>query len=420
MPHDSIDLLTAESAIMAVDRAMTVTHQPKSFTDLPNEVISRICEYLVPDRSEPKTFSDDEVNFEVVRKSLEGWSDFALLAPLRRPDRHVGTSYVPFPGRRYVYEFKVLLPSKKSKTDATNHLSNLALVCKSTEAQAQSILHRHTFLLTVSNEGITFEGFRDARPLQIFRGPDSYKFVNPSEFKLEDVPRGSIPDNTAFTVLQRLLGKIFKLKIHIELDLSGSDSLRTRFFLRQIAEQLTALQARDSRLENIEVSATIGLYGPGDKVWRDAVADAPTTSRKVPWILLDKVTKQEEGHQTIAEVAAEDATEVLLPLMHALQGHLMSKERFTSSLIVKGHGTGVPWGEEVHGYGAWSPLVKAQCGSFELFCEQFQAGLFGSAGKAPNTMAPGDTYTSQIGFPMQKLSKYPEGAKSEEQRNAGR
>ena len=148
--------------------------RPKLLTHLPNEVLQRICEYILPDMLEPKPFSEHELHLGETEEKVSGWRECRKINNVHPRDDCTNDDSslqsTRTPGTVNVVREYVQAPQKQPGYH--NHLANFAPACTLTSIQVQSITQRPPFLLTVSNEGITFEKIRDAAPIQAFEIPN--------------------------------------------------------------------------------------------------------------------------------------------------------------------------------------------------------------------------------------------------------
>src|SRR6202012_88065 len=135
---------------------------------------------------------------------------------------------------------------------------------------ARSLCARRAFTLTASNYGITFEGLRDAFPLQTFsvlpidQGSvqPGWAMVNPGRSVVVSVPKTTIPDNIAFHCFSAVFKSLRTLHMHvdIDIDLEQDQNKKAGFFLGQIGRFLLSHRRGYISLSTIEVTVRLGFH----------------------------------------------------------------------------------------------------------------------------------------------------------------
>ncbi|KAJ9610714.1 hypothetical protein H2200_005491 [Cladophialophora chaetospira] len=307
----------------------------KTLMDLPNEVIARVCEFLVPDRSEPRPFRQDEINVSMRKERVDGYDNFYVVEASEENTSLESLSYiVPQQGVFYsriwdgederMEVFSQAIQSRgqasessgpsslspndgifdswdgfdmqqtrekdeltRSENRTGNSLANFAAACKRFGIQVQHLHNRHKFHMTISNHGITFEGLRSGAPLQTYRaipvgnGPvargtkqQTWAMLDPIFLQVVEVSKGSLPGNIAFGGISRVIKNIRKLNIHVALDMDPSVSKKVPFFLDQIGSFLSSQPANESRRSTLEVDVKLGFHAHALRPRRTDLSEA--------------------------------------------------------------------------------------------------------------------------------------------------
>ncbi|OCT47579.1 hypothetical protein CLCR_03589 [Cladophialophora carrionii] len=336
-------------------------------TDLPPEILLRVCEYLVPEQREPMPLTDDEFHRHRVERRVAGVSGRDTVEPF------------------HLRGFR----ADVAKADRPNHLANFAATCQSFRDQARWITGERSFALTIGYAGITFEGVRDVRPLQGCKSSES-----------NAEPEHSVPGNIAFNVLIHTLSNIKKLELHITIKMSRLGLGRTELFVKQLAGQLSALRDRGSRISHVDLKVVVGFT-------RDQEPRGENREIRLVNAVVDlKRFMKEKGNETFADVAARAVPEVLHPLALSLRGHPAidlqpqghdpppdseSREHQPAA----GFKVTVKWGDHMIRWG-WqfdpTNLGPTQVfrssdpirrGSFQLLCDEVQERFCRTAGMPP-------------------------------------
>ena len=115
---------------------------PKQLTDLPDEVISQICEYLIPAQSTPDPFKKPEIKSRRRAVKVAGWDQFGFISGNERctqkyvEDHFKGLVVSGKPGRA---EFGVLTQPSKARKKRKNNLANFAATCRRFSGQTQTM-----------------------------------------------------------------------------------------------------------------------------------------------------------------------------------------------------------------------------------------------------------------------------------------
>ncbi|KAJ9611311.1 hypothetical protein H2200_004495 [Cladophialophora chaetospira] len=298
---------------MSTNSTLPAAHRAKVISDLPNEVLARICEFLVPNRSEAKTLTDSELDLQSVDKSVEGAAEYRLWENLdRNRPGYPGLQSFDNPNK-----MTVSIHKHENKENFPNHFADFASTCKLVSNQALYIASRRSFLLTISNTGLTFEGIRDAAPLQLFGNNGAYAMVDDRNMRMQIVPNGSVPGNKAFTAFTQAMGNLTRLRLKFRIDLARTGSGRTRFFIEQVASQFSALQEQGSRLSEVIVTVVLGYWSTE----RHRTTGSPFHTTLIE--VMQCMNGQDD--KTFAEVAAQITGRILEPVTQALQALSISK-----------------------------------------------------------------------------------------------
>ncbi|OQU99423.1 hypothetical protein CLAIMM_05058 [Cladophialophora immunda] len=118
-----------QPAAMDPQPAESQTHRPKRLTDLPNEIPSRICGYLVPDHSDSTPFGADEIHATMIPARQGVVAD---ILDLIGNETHTAR-YTPgdWTGGGDRLDFQPLkAPSTVTKERASNGLASFAATCR--------------------------------------------------------------------------------------------------------------------------------------------------------------------------------------------------------------------------------------------------------------------------------------------------
>ncbi|ETI29354.1 hypothetical protein G647_01807 [Cladophialophora carrionii CBS 160.54] len=336
-------------------------------TDLPPEILLRVCEYLVPEQREPMPLTDDELHRHREERRVAGFAGQDTVGPFHLRD----------------------FGADVAKADRPNHLANFAATCQSFRDQARWITGERSFALTIGYAGVTFEGIRDVRPLQGCKSRESYA---DSEH--------SVAGNIAFNVLINTLSNIKKLELHITIKMIRLGLGRTELFVKQLAGQLSALRDRGSRLSHVDLKVVVGFT-------RDQEPRRENREiRLVNAVVELKRFMKEQGNEAFAEVAARTVPEVLHPLALSLRGHpavdiqpqghdQAPESESREHQAAAGLKVTVKWGDPMIHWGwqfdptnlgptqVFRSSDPIRWGSFQLLCEEVQERFYRTAGMPP-------------------------------------
>ncbi|KAJ9610713.1 hypothetical protein H2200_005490 [Cladophialophora chaetospira] len=411
---------------------------PKQLTDLPDEVISQICEYLIPARSTPNPFKNSEIKSTRRVLKVGGWDNFGFISgnePCTQQyvDSHFASLHVSGkPGR---VDFRALTQPFKARKKVKTDLANFTATCRQFSGQGRAMYARRPFTLTISNHGITFESLRDAFPLQTFsvlpkdQGSvqPSWAMIDPPHRMIVKIPKNTIPGNIAFERFSAVFPNLRTLCMYVNVDLEKGHNKKTGFFLSQLGRFLLS-HSPGIALSKLEVDLNLGFH--------EYVREDPQKSiglvYKIPSSIRTLSRDALAQNSTIAKIIVPEVSDTLAILYAYLQ-QLLAKhnggrsadavdsgtERLKVKISVHGDGTdGMQWGTDavvgmMWQVGAYRPM-RTPFGSFEDFCQDLQHRLFGSNQVVENRVVDGVRFVCELGLPLPKIPKptAKKGAKS--------
>ena len=387
--------------------------RPKQLLDLPNEVIGRICEYLAPAEFEPRPFEAKEIEASAYNKRVWGWSsveiDHGLEDLYEDGYDNIDISY----GDPQI--FPVLLKTTGSKAHRHNHLANFAATCKTVNCEVKSLTVRRSFLLTISNDGLTFEGLRSGGPRQTFRTSQGWAMIDPRELQVFNMQNGKVPGNTAFEVFSRIIARMYRLRIHVRADLDHTRTRKLEFFLSHIRALLRKCCRRQYLLPSIDLTLDVGFHHFFASMRQGSYVTLSLRPQRVPYHIAQVALRQEPEKRTVVNaVAPELATSLqrfLWTLFHVQreQNHLGTKpmllrspkrQPFTYKVSVQDSGLGQAfWDRNVCAFSDGpGPRLKVYYGTFECFCRLLQKGVYHRTATAENTTIEQHRFRCKLGL----------------------
>ncbi|KIW15126.1 hypothetical protein PV08_07913 [Exophiala spinifera] len=384
---------------MSIPPTLTATDSQK-LADLPNEVIGQIFECLIPRRSTPNPFKYRKIKSTRRAVKVDDWDKFIFISG-NEPCTH-DIVYIRFSGIRVARAprravFSVLAQPSHARTISITSFANFAATCRRFSSRARELYTRRSFILTVSNHGVVFEGLRNAFPLQTFAVlPEAlgsveptWAMVDPLSKRITKVPRNTIPGNVAFRRFSAVFKDLHTLRIHTDIDMEQGQNKKTAIFLSQIGGFLLY-----TRIDGAAISG--GLY-------------------RIPSSLRSSVRSTKGQPATVAEACLLEVSTALGAFMTCLQQFLnkhnarrnmhptiLDTQPLKLKISVDADGKdGMLWGAKVV-TDSWGRTITATCdfGSFEGFCEGLQHRLFDSSATLPNQFPDLNRYVCQLGLPL--------------------
>ena len=416
-----------------VEQLEVQIHHPKKLLDLPNEIIDRICDYLVPTEHQPRVVELQHA-WSSTYDIVTGWQDVNPACGLQeslQTDHNIYREMRESVGNlgrsdRWVHvKTKLTSPSTAlPRHQWGSDLGAFAATCKQFSQRATSILDRRTFQLTVSNGGIAFEGFQSEKPFQAFMIPGGYAAINPKTMTIATIIDGTVPGNHAFKVFSRLVSKVKALRIHVETDMDWRQTKRTVMFLHQISKFLMSLSAKDIKLPIIEVTLNMDFHhsNKADQRLTFTRFGEVTTMRLHPRHLPAKVVEDMRKRDLIKPTVIDTVVPNLIPVLSKLLSTMLKIRNeqielraradtpgsnalhpYDVRILIQGDfSAGNRWGKFVGGRRQSSPGQSAptvEHGSFEEFCRLLQQRLYPSKRVAENQLNE-KLRRCRLGFPL--------------------
>ncbi|ETI25441.1 hypothetical protein G647_02214 [Cladophialophora carrionii CBS 160.54] len=408
---------------MDANRPNFQADRPTQLTDLPNEVIDRICEYLVVAQSQLKPFRRSEIKSIRSALKIEGWDSFGFIAGI---DRCTGVfrwldwfgTVVPA-GTDAMY-FGVLTQPSRARTKSKNSLAKFAATCQRFSSHARTLYARRTFTLTISNSGITFEGLRDASPLQTFsvlpKDQASLRpgaaMIDPASRRIVKVPKNTLPGNIAFGCFSKVFKSLRLLQIHVNVDLASERNQKTKFFLGQLGGFLVSHPRDSISLSTLEVIVNLGFYEL--KEYAAAMIHYPFGFDFFPEVVAFSRRGIDVQGTSISEAAVPEVSTTLATLNRYVQQFLTKQgvgwERgptgpdvgsLKTKTVIRGDGTEwMHWGKK---HKLFLSANTYEFGTFNHFCDLLQRQLYGSSPTAENSYVDGVPFVCNLGLPLPQV-----------------
>ncbi len=428
---------------------------PKQLVDLPDEVISQICEHLIPDRSHPKPFQHYEMKSTIRSLRVSGWENFGFISGNEPSTQEYVTRHfsgVEVTSKSRIRDFRAFTQPSKARKRRKNDLANFAATCRRFSSQGQTMYARRTFTLTISNHGITFESLRDAFPLQTFcvlpkdQGglQPGWAMVDPAKRSLVLLPKNNVPGNVAFNRFSVVFKSLRTLRIQVDVDMEEGHNKKTCFFLGQLGRFLLSQPAGAIALSKLEVDFNLGFHD-----YKNDYANRPYEESRsqlfgnndsnrmeydVPRSLREASGRIRIGERPIpiARLTLSEVSDTLATFDSYVQKFLTKQNHrqiinagITSitglevKLSILGDGTdGMQWGSDTviwrfyssNGWGSMANTTirreqKAEFGNFEDFCNDLQHRLHGSSPTARNRIVGNAPLVCELGLPLPKVPK---------------
>jgi hypothetical protein len=294
---------------------------------------------------------------------------------------------------------------------------NFAATCKRFASEAFALYMRRRFVLAVSNYGISFEGHRDASPMQTFsvlphdQGSltPRWAMIDSTRMRIAKIPPTDIPDNLAFGAFSKVFKRLRSLHLHVDIDVFLCANGKTKFFLGQIGRFLLSQARTDSLLSELHVNVNF----VNDQ--RDDDSHPKTCSLVEMLTVLDVVRESRGKDFPHAQGALFEISSVLATLTpYLLKLHTKQEENRLNhhgetgpdSLLVKmmirgNEARGLAWNQDRlwkaprDRYGTFTTW---NLGSFEDFCNDLQRRLYGT-GRGTVTVVDSDCFICELEVP---------------------
>ncbi|OCT47218.1 hypothetical protein CLCR_02441 [Cladophialophora carrionii] len=414
---------------MDANRPNSQADRPTQLTDLPNEVIDRICEYLVVPQSQPKPFRRCEIKSIRSALKIKGWDNFGFITGI---DRCTGAfGWVDWfgtlvPAGTDAMNLGVLTQPSRARTKSKNSLAKFAATCQRFSSHARRLYARRTFTLTTSNSGVTFEGLRDASPLQTFSVQQTFSvlpkdqaslrpgaaMIDPASRRIVKIPKNTLPGNIAFGSFSKAFKSLRLLQIYVNVDLASERNQKTKFFLGQLGGFL-ASQPRDSiSLSTLEVIVNLGFYDL--KEYAAAMIHYPVGFDYFPEVVAFSRRGIDVQGTSISEAAVPEVSTTLATLNGYVQQFLTKQgvgwERgptgpdmgsLKTKIVIRGDGTEwLHWGKK---HKLFLSANTYEFGTFNHFCDLLQRQLYGSRPTAENSYVDGVPFVCNLGLPLPQV-----------------
>ncbi|KAJ9640643.1 uncharacterized protein PV06_02383 [Exophiala oligosperma] len=402
--------------------------------DMPPEILSRICEFLLPDR-----FLDRarklEHQFETVEGEF-GWSEslprcyYSLRKPFR--DSDLDLDYDPSYDRVPDLDHRLRHSDENStrwvkyvrskyiqRSCMVNDMANFARTCKWVSNAARDIVRTHHFLLTIAHEEVAFEGVRCSEPYSLWTSvfiSRRYITVNDDEDEeriIFEIPKAQLPRNAAFKNLTNMVSKINHLTITIDLDLSvfctlfknlhrwawastdGTRSPKSKLYCQNIGDFLCANSKRLINFSSLQIIIKISLKELMEIINLFAERNAPTYDP--PFRDLGRFTLTGGRTKAISGNIFPAIQDITNPII----GPLM---RMNMKLMIDGSHESNKWNRTETMIDKLGSTLSIEFGGFEAFCAMLQSELLGeSTPKAQNDI-DSDARLCQMGLPTSARS----------------
>ncbi|OAP56427.1 hypothetical protein AYL99_09606 [Fonsecaea erecta] len=379
------------------------THHPKRLTDLPNEVLSHICSYIIADRPDLTPFQDAELDEPISTTRIEGLERYWYLRGYERQKTVIAGAHnndpIEWCRTRTTPPFPLVFAAEKQ---AKNTLASFAATCTQLNNHVRTLCAQRTFTLTVSHCGLTFESFRSAWPQQMFealrydpprqelnrwflgRSHWDLVMVMPEGPKLVRIPEVGLPGNLAFFAFARAFKRLRHLSICVDLDIMSFPHKKLPFFLGRISQ--FDLSQADCELSLSTLSITVYLTLCGYGLCRESIGDG------LQEILL--------GESVAAMIA--DQLDDFVKKIHQFQSK-QNRNRKTSGASPAGMQSPLTVRLFIHGRGR-EGLVRdrARCcvpANWEAFCKRIQALIFDPKPTAENQIIDYERLICELGLP---------------------
>ncbi|KAK5464708.1 hypothetical protein LTS15_001270 [Exophiala xenobiotica] len=410
-------------------------------TDMPPEVIRRICEMLLPDRSIKRPGeaapSWDHIPIPVIwsgpPSSGDGLYPIEHYTEAAHQELDVETRRSRLQGRRRPENLFPLMVNRTEQQPTgqqrifVNDLASFASTCKLIANSARSVpLVRH-FVVTICHGQMAFEGIRSAEPQQTYTTaiPGEWIMVNKDTnthtHTLGIMPLAQIPGNVAFNNLANMLSRIQHLTINIELDSPVMMVSKPEFFLadniprteistfakeelwcQKIGELLWSASGSLSRLSSLDIVIKVHFEGVRYYLNRflQQNPDFIRLRGSYPPQILTKCLHHTNQSQTIGEAIVLTVRDILDPLVGPLARWRLRSGNLNLKVFVDGDSPSNNWGGVETAMNGRLGMVRVGFGEFDVFCSMLQEQLCGGSGvpKAQNVLVEERAFYCQLGL----------------------
>ncbi|KAH0839136.1 hypothetical protein AYO21_04729 [Fonsecaea monophora] len=390
-------------------------HRPKQLTDLPNEILAHICEYLLFDHgSRPTLFQAGEDKRTLIPAKVEAMWKFKGVEGLEGDTERFADSVRRNPNQYFTNfrpEFAWAAPSVPKERRSTG-LAGLAASCRRFHSHVQRLPEKHVFTMTVNFHGLTFENLRNASPTQTFRN-GSLNGGRPVMASLEGpmlvyIPKMQLPGNTAFGAFTTAFKNMRHLNIHVELYGPG-EKKKLELYLEQIGQFLIFQAGSHRSLSTLDIIVHVDYRIPASSSTgsRDASAFRDSMNTKIPWRFRLPSSAADWVYETCGGIRD------FVRAMHKVQtvhntspestgpGREGTRAPFKLRLFLRGHHKDHMVGVDETRYPIEMPLE-----SFETLCGCLQDWLFSGYPTAENRIIDRQGCIAELGFSFEVAPPY--------------
>ncbi|KIX99740.1 uncharacterized protein Z520_04376 [Fonsecaea multimorphosa CBS 102226] len=424
-----------QSVVMDPSAAEPENHRLKQLTDLPNEILSLICSFLIPHCPDITPFKADELDATRTPTRLEGLETFNKL--------YAGYIFTEQFTETNPTEMKVggcdrpdfpVLKASTTKKRGHNSLASFAATCRYFNTLVRRLCARRHFTLTVSAYGLTFENLRDASPMQTFYALHpvistwhEYDFlmVVSEGSQVVEIPPMQLPGNIAFGAFTDAFRHLRHLHLHVEMEMARLGIGKTDLFLERIGQlhRLRRLRgAKQLSLERLDIVVNVGFhnFALNRAIGDHDDSEIPNLTGSEIMFLLEPEELFTVGRYGVWQVGAVMAgfanhiwrfrAEENYRRMASGTSRVGVQSPVTTRLLILGQGTpNMRWGQtgRFHTSEGWEVVPF---GSFEDFCKKLQDHMFPPAEcchPAENRIIDQERYICELGLPLDEDYRLP-------------
>ncbi|KIW18497.1 hypothetical protein PV08_02785 [Exophiala spinifera] len=406
------------------------TSRKESITlaDMPPEILSPICEFLLPDRSLDRPRRVVHQDYTVI-DGLK-WTESLPYGVYCRmdmpPSSCVGPtnlgpeSIVVRSAPQHAPGFDEILISRPvQQPDIFNDLANFARTCKWVANAACGIRRTHRYLLTIAHNEIAFEGVRCAEPDCAYMHRETKRWVmvddsDRNERLVSEIPKAQLPRNVAFRHLTSMFSKIKHLAIIIDLDLSGIYHLsyrrhkfdidaetkrlsKAQLYCDRIGDWLGANTARLLDCPSVEIVAKVSLA----KIVNARAASGQTSSHSPEHLLPSYIGglffSEHNNTKTMAEFLALHARNTLKNLIVSL---VPFRKVLNMKVVIDGSHKSNNWNGTGTAVSMSGRSILIEFGGFEVFCGTLQRELLGENTLKAENVVDNEAKLCEMGLPV--------------------
>ncbi|OAL36432.1 hypothetical protein AYO20_04328 [Fonsecaea nubica] len=390
-------------------------HRPKQLTDLPSEILARICEYLLPDYGpRPTPFQAGEDKRILILSKVEAMWRFTSVQGLEGDTERFADSVRRSPNQYFTNfrpEFAWAAPSVIKERRSTG-LAGLAASCRQFHSHVQRLPKKHVFTMTVNFHGLTFENLRNASPTQTFRtgtlndGPPVMASLEGP--MLVYLPKMQLPGNTAFGAFTTAFKSIRHLNIHVEL-YGSEEKKKLELYLEQIGQFLIFHAGTQFSLSTLDIIVHLDYRIPASSSTGSPHASAfsDPMNTEIPWRFrlpssaADWAYEIGDGIRDFARAMHKIQTVHNTSLESTGSGREGTRAPFKLRLFLRGHHKDHIAGVDETRYPIEMPLE-----SFETLCGYLQDRLFFGHPRAENRIIDREGCIAELGFPLDEAPPY--------------